>query len=200
MIFDPHPRATVAASLALLLAPFAWTAPGQEAAKQKTAPAGQEGGPAPPGHAHRPHQGPERVQGRTALHRPSRIARVVGQPGGRPQGPADRLGPVREALPGHPAGPRGAGLGDQGRADPGRARRGAGPALGVRQPLRRRQRLGQIPERPLSGQGHRRRRRPRQGRAAPQARRQRRARAARRGPRARRQVALCGSWQRDQAS
>ena len=94
--------ATLAATLALVaLAATAPTALGQAGAatrKAATAPA------RPARHARREDQGAQGVQGRAALHRPPRDPGLVGQPGGRPQGPADRLRPVRQALPGHPAG------------------------------------------------------------------------------------------------
>ena len=70
---------------------------------------------------------------------------------------------------------------DEGRADRRRHRRGPGPALGVRQPLRRRQpRRASTRAACTASRDTERRRHARQGRAAPQARRRRRARPARR--------------------
>ena len=68
----------------------------------------------------------------------------------RPEGPADRLRPVRQALPRHAA-RRSAARPATTKVEPIDVadRRGPGPALGVRQPLRRRQPRRQVRERPL---------------------------------------------------
>ena len=167
MTDSPHPSRyvpmpsirTLAAGLAASLAivALAVTAPealGQgDAAQQqkKTAPAEKKVAPAPTVQGGDRIKAPKGFKVELVYSVPRETQGSLGQPGGRPQGPADHLRPVRQALPGHPARHRGVPLGDQGRADPGRARRGPGPALGIRQPLRR----GQLDERgqvrPLSG-------------------------------------------------
>ena len=79
--------------------------------------------------------------------------------------PADRLGPVRQALPRHALRRSAASGRDQGRADRRRPRRGPRAALGVRQPLRGRQPRPAVRQRALPRQRRRRRRPPRQRRA-----------------------------------
>ena len=103
-------------------------------------------------------QGGQGLPGRLALLGAQGRAGLLGLHGARPQGPPDRLGPIRQALPGDFAAARREGRCPQGRAHPRRDRRGAGPALGLRQPLCRGQLGGQVPHRPLPGEGHRRRR------------------------------------------
>ncbi len=202
---------TRAAGLAAMLAlaaivATAPTAPGQQGpapkAKKtaKAKKAAEPAGPPPPATPVDRLKGLKGFKVELLYSVPRDDAGVVGQPDGRPQGPADRLRPVRQALPGHA---------------PGRSARRPRRSRSSRSPSRSARRRG------CSGRStslyvvvnaggkfqsglyrvtrHQRRRRARQGRAAPQARRQRRARPARGRPRARRQVALRRRRQRDQA-
>ena len=166
---------------------LSWTAPAPAQAQKKQAARRRPAGPprAAPRRRPRPPRSSrcQGVQGRAALLRPPRDRGLVGQPDGRPQGPADRLRPVRQALPRHPAARRRPAA--ETKVEPIAVE--IGEAQGLLWAFDSLYVVvnagGQVPERPLPRPRHRRRRHARQGRAAPQARRRRRARPARRRPR-----------------
>ena len=167
-------------------------------------PGGQDGprarGPDPGGHGRRPAQGGEGVQGRAALHRAPRGAGVVGQPGDRPERPADRLRPVRQALPDHPApGRRARRRRSRSSRSPSRSARPRGCSGRSIASMSMVNAGRQVQERPLPGQDTDGDDQLDKVEMLRELERQRRARPARDRPRPRRQVALCRRRQRDEA-